>query len=377
MENEKELVELIKKGLASHEEKYVEGAWENFVNKQRQHKRVLYWRVTSGVAASLILGLTLLISLDNKVPEVIKPVSAIVVPTDNDAKGVQGKKVREGRVTSVARKVRSLKINEVQKLIAENIVSEKIDVEETTAMISASEDSGKVEVVEKSIDKPNFEDSDRVIRRRTGDDKLRFGLNLSPGFNSTSSGKSFNYSGGFNIDIALLPSLFLSTGIQIEHQRVELGNSVTYAAIPFDHMSAELTNLDIPINITWKFLSRRSGSKGENYYVSGGISSITYVGEKYSKTSYRNEVQEDYTIMGNESAMTYKLENVEKTSVTREDPFSTFDVAGRVNLIFGVEKQLAPNLYLHIEPYVKIPLSGLGSANMKFVTSGITCKISF
>jgi hypothetical protein len=203
------------------------------------------------------------------------------------------------------------------------------------------------------------------------------GFNLSPGINSTSTGASFNYAGGVNMEIALLPELSLSTGVQIEHQTVETVNSVANAAIPSDHMNANLTNLDIPINITWRFLTKGVGKEKYSYYISGGVSSLAYLGERYVKTTYRQEVREQLNMVASEAKMTYKLENFATTSENKEEPFNAFDVAGRINLIFGIERKISQDLNLHIEPYVKIPLSGLGSENMKFMTSGITCKISF
>ncbi|MPN31492.1 hypothetical protein SDC9_178966 [bioreactor metagenome] len=142
-------------------------------------------------------------------------------------------------------------------------------------------------------------------------------------------------------------------------------------------MNANLTNLDIPINITWRFLTKGAGKDRYNYYVSGGVSSLAYMGERYVRTTYRQEVREEVNMLATGAKMTYQLENFATTSENKEEPLNAFNVAGRINLIFGVERKLTKDLNLHIEPYVKIPLSGLGSENMKFMTSGVTCKISF
>jgi hypothetical protein len=57
MKIDNELTDLIKKTLSEHEESYVEGAWENFIYQQKRRRRVLYWRISSSVAACLLLGL--------------------------------------------------------------------------------------------------------------------------------------------------------------------------------------------------------------------------------------------------------------------------------------------------------------------------------
>ena len=254
------------------------------------------------------------------------------------------------------------------------------DKEKEAAAIQKSEPSKKVVAIqEKEKQEYTFDirESDDVRGKNLKKKKVLLGFNLSPGINSTSTGASFNYAGGVNLEIALMPELSLSTGVQIEHQTVETVNSVSNAAIPSDHMNANLTNLDIPINITWRFLTKGAGKDRYSYYISGGVSSLAYLGERYVKTTYRQEVRELLNMVASEAKMTYKLENFATTSENKEEPFNAFDVAGRINLIFGIERKISQDLNLHIEPYVKIPLSGLGSDNMKFMTSGITCKISF
>jgi hypothetical protein len=56
---------------------------------------------------------------------------------------------------------------------------------------------------------------------------------------------------------------------------------------------------------------------------------------------------------------------------------NTLDLAGRLNLIFGYRQRISPTLNLHVEPFVKIPLSGLASENIRFTTGGVTFKVSF
>jgi len=140
------------------------------------------------------------------------------------------------------------------------------------------------------------------------------------------------------------------------------------------HIDAVLTNLDIPINITWHFFT----DKSKSYYVSGGLSSLAYLNEKYTTTSYSHQIKANTVASsGNERLTTYKIENVESVKTTTASPSNSMDLAGRVNLIFGYEQRLSSKLNLHIEPFIKIPLSGLASENMRFTTGGVTFKISF
>lgn len=432
MKIDNELTDLIKKTLSEHEESYVEGAWENFVYQQKRRRRVLYWRISSSVAACLLLGL-LFISIPGGDPARQKGTPAQITAesisgsnedisqikestqkragynntgmvnlSDNAEEINKSKNVEEGEkfgnvdnsknlVKNKKKAPQTVLEKEGRDLIAENMPDKMpdkttaqspavTDKEKEAAAIQKSEPSEKVVAIqEKEKQEYTFDirESDDVRGKNLKKKKVLLGFNLSPGINSTSTGASFNYAGGVNMEIALLPELSLSTGVQIEHQTVETVNSVANAAIPSDHMNANLTNLDIPINITWRFLTKGAGKDRYSYYISGGVSSLAYLGERYVKTTYRQEVREQLNMVASEAKMTYKLENFATTSENKEEPFNAFDVAGRINLIFGIERKISQDLNLHIEPYVKIPLSGLGSENMKFMTSGITCKISF
>ena len=100
--------------------------------------------------------------------------------------------------------------------------------------------------------------------------------------------------------------------------------------MPASYTDATLTNLDIPINVTWRFHTGSSGS----YYVSGGVSTLAYVDEKYTNTSYRQEVKGNIMYDApEESVVTYKVENVEVVKELEPSPSNAFDVAGRLNLM--------------------------------------------
>ena len=424
MKIDNELTDLIKKTLSEHEESYVEGAWENFIYQQKRRRRVLYWRISSSVAACLLLGL-LFISIPGGDParqkgtpaqitaenttERKEDISQIKESTqksagynatgmvnisenagdvDNSKNSVKNKKKTPQTVSEKSSR-ELIAENMPEKMVTENpAVTDKENIVKATTpdkgeevtTLQKNEPSEKVVAIqekEKQEYTYDIRESDDIRGKNLKKKKVLLGFNLSPGINSTSTGASFNYAGGVNLEIALMPELSLSTGVQIEHQSVETVNRVSNAAIPSDHMNANLTNLDIPINITWRFLTKGVGKEKYSYYISGGVSSLAYLGERYVKTTYRQEVREQLNMVASEAKMTYKLENFATTSENKEEPFNAFDVAGRINLIFGIERKISQDLNLHIEPYVKIPLSGLGSENMKFMTSGITCKISF
>jgi hypothetical protein len=214
-------------------------------------------------------------------------------------------------------------------------------------------------------------DNDLSANKR--DLKVRFGVNISPGVTSTNTASSFNYSGGINADFDLSRNFRLSTGLQLEHQNVINKSSDNPVWLPPGQTQAELVDLDLPLNLTWKFLIRKSTC----YYFSGGISSVIYLSENYTNTSYTQKMVQAMETKDGVSNVIYQIENVKTTEQESEAPLNTFNFASRINIIIGFEQHLSSRLFLHLEPYMKIPVSGLATQNLRFTTSGISCKISF
>lgn len=398
MKKESDIDNLISKRLKERieslpEQEYVQGAWESFkvanaANIKRESRlrtTRIFTYSTIGVAALLLIGLFLFnrssqdFTLSNYPLD--SPISAIenrITVIKNPAVTIDQPALDITSPKAIASE--SAKNSERSSLLAE--LRERQIVRERVTQ-KGSEITDKV-IVEKSPIKPNiksstekensniFEGDSKVAERKL----LHFGINISPGFSSSpiNSGGTFNYSGGVSLDIEITKNLQISTGLQIEHQSV-VGKSKTRSTdvVP-GHVDAVLTNLDIPINIKWRFFSNKSKS----YYVSGGLSSLAYLNEKYTTTSYNHQIRANTVVVNSEEQFTtYKIENVETVQTTSISPSNAFDVAGRVNIILGYEQRISPKLNLHIEPFIKVPLSGLATENIRFTTGGVTFKISF
>lgn len=412
METDKELTEFIKQTLDGYEEEYIPGAWENFVNKQKKRKRIIIWRLGSGIAATIMFGwlgfyfyhssheknkaLNHKQIVNTEKPKAEKsPVSKEKGSTfaPKNMSSVQNSELNKGILNSGSSNTRvfrndnistdSVNVSEFYSVstfddprdtsVMQTRPSVKvIDMQELATEADKMDDSIKNRFVAESVNiqlEEENNENEKATKR-----KIRFGINLSPGFNSTQTASALNFSGGINTNITIFNNLELSTGLQLEHQSV-LNNPTqkdnTDASA--DKSRANLVNLDLPINVTWKFYSNDSKS----YYISGGVSSLAYLSEKYKNTSYTQELREIVTLEGGQEKITYELVNIESTTKKSVSSFHSFDLAGRVNIIFGLEQHLSEKLFLHVEPFIKIPISGLASENLKFTTSGITCKISF
>ena len=403
--------------LTGHEEEYVEGAWENF-DAMRRRKKLIYRLSATGVAAALVLGflgISVLSQPDSSLPMVADNVEQPAIVVEQPAvdaeqpvvkKEITLKDVIAQKVTSrgvVAQNVvaKNVAIQNVepqnvavqnivnQDVVTRNVAEQKVETQniatQTESTQTSKENNTKDSVILLPAQRFNFDEGRKLNERKQVEKRIRLGVNLSPGVNSTASSSTFNYAGGVNVEIKLAKNLQLSTGVQLEHQDVEnrssvrsmsqpameAGAVVTY--LPPSHISASITNLDIPLNIKWNFINTRS----TGYYVAAGVSSLAYLRESYKTTTYRQELREKTLTEGTEKITTFGLENVPTITTNTISQSRTPDIAGRFNLIFGVEQRISPTLRLHVEPFMKIPLTGLATENLMFTTGGVTFKVSF
>jgi hypothetical protein len=424
-ETDRELVDMIVNTLENGEEHYILGSWESFVKKRKQRRKLILWFTTTDFAASVLIGWmgfrlftadpassvlysglkqkitnnhgisaktdttgqnsltvsdTLLLSVNNKVQNqnnrgsIQKQYSDRLVNQVRTGKPVKAEENKKFRIIASAQPVDSSRI-QLQSEPAKTDLTVNSGKNETGKFIAAGQSTDS-SLINSSLRFPVAEiklDDYTDIQNNAAAKKIRFGVTFSPGVSSTNTVSSFSYSGGLSADFDISRHFGLSTGFQIERQNVINETTDNPSWIPAGQTEAVLVGIALPVNITWKFLVRESIC----YYVSGGISSVAYLSENYTTTSYSQKMVGVVNMAGGESTIEYQLQNVENTEQTKEAPFNSFDFAGRINIIFGFEQHLSSKVYLHLEPYVKIPVSGLATHNLKFTTSGITCKISF
>ena len=142
---------------------------------------------------------------------------------------------------------------------------------------------------------------------------------------------------------------------------------------PLNENRTKLINLDVPVNISWKFFSEKTNS----YYVSAGLSSLVYLRQNNKNTTYSQDMIPVSSVVAGTEVKSYTLVNQVSVSENSGAPDQAFDFAGRVNIMVGFEKKLSNKLYIHIEPFAKIPASGLAPGNLNHTSTGINFKISF
>ncbi|MBC8053243.1 MAG: hypothetical protein H7Y13_09270 [Sphingobacteriaceae bacterium] len=120
---------------------------------------------------------------------------------------------------------------------------------------------------------------------------------------------------------------------------------------------ARLLGFDIPINIKYLLLQKKN-----TLYLSTGFSSNFFISESYTYDySYKN-------------AFSLSSQEPEQEDTNR---FQSVDFARILNFSIGLEHTLNKKTRLSFEPFVKYPLSGLGSHDLRFGAAGMNIKFNF
>lgn len=409
MNNSSDSFETIKHSLQNYEEEYIPGSWEGFLQQRRSSRRKLFLRIASGIAASLLLfltGTTYYISNRNAVPEVATtqvPVPPGVTPPAGQSSEPKTVIVPESRLTASADQKRDASEARPGAVAARNMTAATREmpdfrpdvpasVQGTTPEISAAVAVGTDPKIQETQDTAGSKrDTTRVqtmdLFRGTPSTagntelaetyrrKVRFGVNFSPGISTAQSSGSFNYTGGLSADIPLSSRFELTTGLQVENQSIvkNIPGIVSSSNTPENEEKTKVTNLDVPLNVTWKFFSEKS----RTYYISAGLSSLVYLWQQDRNTTYSQDLVPVASLVSGQEILSYKVVNQVSVEQYSGTPDQAFDFAGRVNILVGFETKLSGRLYMHIEPYAKIPTSGQAPANLNHTSTGVNFKISF
>jgi len=235
----------------------------------------------------------------------------------------------------------------------------------------------------------NVQSEDAEKKPKNTGKAVRFGVYAATYFNyAKGSSNQLNVGAGVTSDIRLNDNLKISTGVTIAQNTLNytgqpptnsssldaasLGISIGHSNTPgafaaqgiyvspsptLKNYNASLVGLDIPIDFTYVFNPKKSDT-----YISAGLSSGTFINESYTY-SY------NYS-----SVLSSNVNQVQDQS--NRSSFNSFYFAKTLNVAFGVGYPLGKNRLI-IEPFVKYPLDGLGTQQIRFGAGGLNLKFNF
>ena len=231
---------------------------------------------------------------------------------------------------------------------------------------------------------------DKLVSNQKTDKKIPSGKKLislgvyaATYFNyAKGSNNQFNLGAGLTADIRVTDNLRISSGLSVGQNSLSYNSQApavqsasfsaplaaaslapvsrylyTASTPQFKSYDANLIGLDVPLDIKYIFDPGKS-----NTYFLAGLSSGTFINETYTY-SYNNP-----------SLYSTNVSQVQNQSTTNN--FNGIYVARTLNLAFGTGYLLGRNR-LVIEPFLKYPLEGLGTQQLKFGAGGINLKFDF
>lgn len=303
---------------------------------------------------------------DQKVQPVVKPVHSEEAANATVPKAQQGQSFEKTLAVELPEEIKMSKPALVVKNQGDFVLTPINPIEKPTYITEFNPDPIK----------PEDQDEKTDSKRQ----KQGFSVFAGSYFNYAEGSESqLNFGAGFTSDIRLSKNLKLSTGLSIaanslsydqnvlpesaassfnSHQPLNSADSKIYSTIT--SYNAELLSVDIPVNIKYQFIP-----ESDKFYISAGLSSGTYLAETYAY-QYRNfnSATGNYTTTQEEDQKNRKQLN-------------DFDLARTLNLSMGLSTRFGKTQTISIEPFLKYPLGGLGSENIKFGSTGINLKIHF
>ncbi len=246
----------------------------------------------------------------------------------------------------------------------------------------------------------NKEAAKKLNKEVNADKRILYSVYAGTFFNYAEGSKSqINAGAGFSTDIKLARNIKLSTGVAIARNSLSYNGQPTRSGILNDAIVAStrskdaqqfaspvigqyntalgivplrvvanpvvagydisLTGLDVPLNLKYEFNAKKS----TDAYISAGISSGTFINETF-RYNYDNTAN----ALGSS-------ESIPDASTRRS--FASFDLARTLNLSVGMGYQITKGNRLVIEPFLKYPLNGMGSQQLRFGAGGVNLRLKF
>jgi hypothetical protein len=152
---------------------------------------------------------------------------------------------------------------------------------------------------------------------------------------------------GFNLEYFILPNLSINAGAMYAFKAYQGGEGYYTGYVPAPSgIMGHCWVLDLPLNVRYYAVNQNLG----RWYISGGLSSYLMLREKYNL---------EYKSYGGKS--------YDKQLEVRNNNRHYLDI---VNLGFGYERVLSDRLSLQVEPYLKLPLKGIGEGSINLKSAG-------
>jgi len=227
----------------------------------------------------------------------------------------------------------------------------------------------------------NSRDDDK--QKKATNNKSSFEVFTGTFLNYAANDVKVNAGFGLNANIQVSKKLFVSIGAGVSQNKISNQNrldipqsssmasdvvsspgSAAYTSYSFlsdIKLAAQLLNLDLPIAI--KFYP----TKKQNFYISTGINSSSYLSQNYTYS---------YTILSPSSFYNNYTKSVQEEEKTEQRPMGGFDFANSAIIAIGINQNIGQHKLI-FEPYFKPAIGNMGEKNLRINTVGLNLKFNF
>ena len=197
-------------------------------------------------------------------------------------------------------------------------------------------------------------------QKRKSSPGSKLSLNFSAGPDISSVGidnpGKWNLQYGLGLSYAVSKRLSIRTGFFAGRKKYSADSTEyhsSYYPPKLERIDANCLVYEIPVNLVYNF----PAAKKHNWFIAGGLSSYLMKKETYDYFYKNAWGQPQYY------SHTYNNENSHLFSV--------------INISGGYQYHFTDRLSLMAEPYVRIPVSGIGSGKVKLNSGGVLFSIGF
>ena len=384
------LDKLFRDSLKSPDLKYDEQDWqslEKLLFKKSQKSYLPVWRMLSGIAAvSLIFLLIWFLRQAPLSEEKNKNVASDKIQNLNKSKEVESKPASDsGKMEEFisakdsGKNKNSLKGPFSTELVTGNRVSISPVIESDFTDIKyvhtlkannqAQLNTATLKIISSdlyfsSTDLPENKPTEKN-KTKNFFSKMSLSFSVSPDLNSAGNFNNSKLGSSFGIGVGYRLNNFLSinTGAYYS-KKTYSANPDQYktTVAPFNYanyassIDADCRVMDVPVNLNFNILSKPKGS----LFAGIGISSYFMLKEKYT---FIRKKTSGYPLTGPEPS--YTIENNNKY------------ILSVLNVAAGLSKPISNNLDMVIQPYAKLPLTGIGQGKINLQSAGVSFQLNY
>jgi hypothetical protein len=366
--NDNEFDAAFKRRVSDAEPEYEELAWNKMEQKLKRRDRIIFARKAGAVSVFLLAILIGLYTARREQPNAPNTISANSVkqgvPQQRDSAPLV-----QTEVVSKTAKLGSASGQRNMAIVVNIDRNERKTVPESPAM-DTTKDSARdtiatgIEAVASNMvatTESNDDDSAPEVKKRLKKAiPLSLSISAGPEFNSASSviGGDPGFSAGLALGIGITKRLSLQAGLQYS-QKVYHANNYAYnlnnpqIQSIITEIDATCAVLEIPLLVSYKLSDNYKSSINLN----GGISSYLMLKEDYNFK---------YTPQSGFADRQTQIVNENRHYLSVVDLSATYFLKLKKN-----------HLQVGFEPFVKIPLSGVGEGRIKLKSSGIALRLRY